>query len=168
MYDYFLFERILIRTKVAEGCWLWHGAIHSHTGYGSIRVHDRRPMNVQRAMWVSLYGPLDDGMVVGQHCDVRHCVRPSHLYAGSRADAMRDKKLKGRLKWKPDDKRRKDPDFFYGTNNGQSKLTEDQVREIRAKYTTGGWSYAELARRFNVTKGTIYQVVKRKIWKNVE
>lgn len=163
MYDYFLFERILIRTNITEDCWLWQGAVHYRTGYGSIKVHGH-PMNTHRAMWIAMYGPLDDGMMVGQHCDVHRCVRPSHLFAGTRADAMRNARLKGRLNWPMQDRRRGQ---FVGSVNGQSKLTEDNVREIRAKYETGGWTMDELAKRFGVTRSNVYQVVHRKTWKHV-
>lgn len=52
-----------------------------------------------------------------------------------------------------------------GQKHGMSKLTEDQVRQIRALRGTA--TLAELAQRFGVAKPTVHHVVTRKTWKHV-
>jgi hypothetical protein len=41
-------------------------------------------------------GPVPDGMMVLHSCDVRECVNPSHLRAGSAADNGDDMAVRGR------------------------------------------------------------------------
>lgn len=52
-----------------------------------------------------------------------------------------------------------------GANNRHSKLTEDQVREIRQ--LSGTIKQTELAKRFSVTSTTICAIVARKLWKHI-
>ena len=54
-----------------------------------------------------------------------------------------------------------------GENNGMSKLTYDDVLYIREQALTRGRYYGrkELALKFNVSEGTIKEVVTNKIWK---
>jgi hypothetical protein len=51
-----------------------------------------------------------------------------------------------------------------GSRNGQSKLTEELVRQIRAE-----WRFYKhgLADRFGVDRTTILDVVKRKTWAHI-
>jgi hypothetical protein len=51
-----------------------------------------------------------------------------------------------------------------GEENGGAKLTEDQVSDIRLKYSTGEHSQASLGREFGVDRSTIYKIVHRKRW----
>lgn len=50
-----------------------------------------------------------------------------------------------------------------GRRNGQVKLTEEAVREIRRRYRKG----IRLAEEFGVSNDLIRQVVKRKVWAHV-
>lgn len=50
----------------------------------------------------------------------------------------------------------------------KGSLNEDQVREIRAWFDTGNVSQAQLAEQYNVAPATIYSVVRRRTWKDVE
>lgn len=55
-----------------------------------------------------------------------------------------------------------------GEGNTKSKLTEAQVREIRALYATDQFSKAELGRRFGMDHITIAQIVTGKTWKHLD
>ena len=48
-----------------------------------------------------------------------------------------------------------------------AKLTENQVLDIRKKYKQSNISYGELSLYYNVTKPTIYKIVKRRTWKHI-
>lgn len=48
------------------------------------------------------------------------------------------------------------------------KLNAEKVRGIREKYAEGGSSLVDLGREYGVDKALIWQVVKRRIWRNVE
>ena len=54
-----------------------------------------------------------------------------------------------------------------GENHGQSKLTETQVLEIRARYEAGGIFQRELAKEYGVGYTTINYIVNRKNWKHI-
>lgn len=52
-----------------------------------------------------------------------------------------------------------------GVYNGNSKITEDDVREIRRM--RGEYTYDQLAQMFGVSKSTIRDILCRKSWKHV-
>lgn len=74
-------------------CWLWTGAISTH-GYGRI-VAGGRVENAQRVAYALCVSP-PGSMWVLHHCDVRHCVRPDHLWLGDNAANVADMMAKGR------------------------------------------------------------------------
>jgi hypothetical protein len=61
----------------------------------------------------------------------------------------------------------------HGESHGVSRLTEEQVREIRRLHALhkGGksheYSYSDLAERFGVTRGNIGHIVRRVAWKHI-
>jgi DNA invertase Pin-like site-specific DNA recombinase len=54
-----------------------------------------------------------------------------------------------------------------GSTNGQAKLTEDDVREIRRLYATGNFTQRELALEFGIARSAIGKIVRRQAWKHV-
>ena len=48
-----------------------------------------------------------------------------------------------------------------------SKLTEQQVLEIRADWATGKYTQKQLAKKYDVCQQLISQIVNRKIWKHI-
>ena len=72
-------------------CWLWTGYV-GKSGYGKFSWQGRT-MGAHRASFLLAYGQEPD--VVCHRCNVRHCVRPDHLYAGDTEtnliDIMRDR-----------------------------------------------------------------------------
>lgn len=81
-------------TKPADGCWLWTGAPLS-SGYGRIRVGGKT-LRAHRVSYALYVGEIPDGLCVLHACDVRLCVRPDHLWIGTRADNVADMINKGR------------------------------------------------------------------------
>ncbi len=51
-----------------------------------------------------------------------------------------------------------------GTGNGRSKLTDEQVREIRSRYQRGVTRQVDLAAEYGVDQGTISRVVRGAGW----
>jgi hypothetical protein len=54
-----------------------------------------------------------------------------------------------------------------GTKNGQSKLTEEQVIDIRTRYASGIISQKKLAKQFGVSNRLINFIVHRKTWTHI-
>jgi hypothetical protein len=54
-----------------------------------------------------------------------------------------------------------------GEKNGNSKLNEKLVLEIRKKYSTGNFSYTSLGFEYNVSKVLIRKVVIKELWKHI-
>ena len=50
--------------------------------------------------------------------------------------------------------------------NGNSKLTEEEVKDIR-RMLKNGWSKVELSIQYDIGTQAIYQLEKRKTWRNV-
>jgi hypothetical protein len=91
--------RIMSRTqKEADldpnACWLYLGAVAE--GYGRIKV-DGKLRQVTHVMHELFHGPVPEGLQVCHTCDVRNCINPRHLWAGTRSDNMKDCVAKGRL-----------------------------------------------------------------------
>ena len=49
-----------------------------------------------------------------------------------------------------------------------TKLNEDKVREIRAKYASGHYSQRQLAAEYGITQCNIGRVVRREHWRHVK
>lgn len=73
----------LLRALVAngDGCWLWPGRARKGRGRASIAVAGRRvDVDVHRAVFVLMVGPIAPGHLVSQICGEPRCARPEHLY----------------------------------------------------------------------------------------
>lgn len=91
-------ERFWAKVEKTDGCWLWTAAL-STTGYGRIGV-GKKMAYTHRLSWEMHNGPIPPGMHICHHCDNPKCVRPDHLFLGTRTDNMRDMWRKGRG-WSP-------------------------------------------------------------------
>jgi len=54
----------------------------------------------------------------------------------------------------------------HGEQDGRSKLTQEQVEEIRRRYGQGGVTYKILGEEFGTSRENIYKVIKGKTWKS--
>lgn len=137
-----------------DECWPWRSTARSGFGYGAFRAKYPAPtMNAHRIAYMLTFGLVPPGHFVLHTCDNPACCNPSHLTAGTPKDNMRDLVERGRL----GDARR------FGVDNGNAKLTPEQVLEIRAS-TLGT---VALARQYGVTRDTIRDVRIRKNWKHL-
>jgi hypothetical protein len=142
-------ERFWKHVLFGDTCWEWVGCLYEG-GYGMIRV-DNRNRRAHRIAWLLTYGEIPAGQLVCHKCDNPPCVRPSHLFLGTDADNMRDKRLKGRARW------------HRGHANGMAKLTDALVSDIR-NGSVSGLSYRALARVYGLHYTTVGEIVRRKIW----
>ena len=78
-------------------CWQWTACIRSKkAGYGAFRVKEG-VVDSHRMSFLLVNGRLPEGYFVCHKCDNRLCVRPTHLFLGTRSDNMLDAYSKGRL-----------------------------------------------------------------------
>jgi hypothetical protein len=154
-------ERFLraVPDRPADGCWLWTRC-KGRQGYGYISVEGRG----RKATHVSIYLKTGEwppkGMFVCHSCDNPPCVNPDHLWIGTCGDNARDMVAKGRNvhpNGLPPDKQPR------GTRHGSAKLTEDDVRAIRASSEP----YLKMAAHYGVDECTIYNVRSRRKWKHI-
>lgn len=97
-----LWRRFWRRVRMTDdgGCWVWGGKVQKSTGYGRVVVggKDRRAHRVAYQLAIGPI-PLDRRnrtFVICHRCDNPLCVRPSHLYADTQRENMRDMVGKGR------------------------------------------------------------------------
>jgi hypothetical protein len=84
-------------TKVnmgGDGCWNWTASTMP-SGYGCLRVEGKTKSS-HRTVWQLERGEIPHGLCVLHVCDNRRCVRPDHLFLGTRVDNIRDMEAKGR------------------------------------------------------------------------
>jgi hypothetical protein len=144
-------ENFWARVDKTPTCWLWTKG--TRRGYGQLMVQ-KRTLMAHRVAWTLTHGVIPDGMALCHHCDVPLCCNPAHMFLGTRRDNNEDRDRKGRC--------------AKGTQKPRTaKLTDDQVREIRACWLVMA-SQAQLARDFGVSPSIIRDVVLRKTWRHVQ
>jgi len=132
-------------------CWEWTDYLNPD-GYGRLQIN-KTSIGAHRVAYELFIGPIPDGLFVLHSCDNPPCVNPLHLFLGTTQDNTQDKINKNRQQ--------------KGEADRYSKLTEQEVLEIRARYTTGGITHKQLADNYNVTPGTIYFVVNKITWTHI-
>jgi len=147
-----LASRLLAARYVTEsGCWEWTKG-RDKDGYGRIAVN-RRDTRAHRLAYQCWVGEIPEGHVVRHKCDNPPCINPEHLETGTNADNMRDKRIRMRS--------------ARGVGHGWSKLTEDQVRYIRAEYTMGNRSQQSIADEMGVSQVHVSDIVRRVLWTHI-
>lgn len=148
-------DRLTFKTSC--GCWLWLGSDNGH-GYGLISpVGGRKkggPLNIKvhRLSFQRWKGEIPKGADVCHSCDIRACVNPEHLFAGTRKENMADAVAKGRQ--------------ARGSMLPQTKLTEEQILSIRQRYADGEYQKT-ISVAFGIGQAQVSRIVNRKHWNYV-
>lgn len=168
-------KRFWEKVEKSDGCWNWVGHVHP-LGYGKIKNGGRKNCKVliaSRVSWEIHNGPIPNGLCVLHKCDNRKCVRPDHLFIGTKGDNNRDRHFKGR-DWKmPSDRVAELQAIFdtpasrsdFGESNVNAKLTADAV--TYARLNPDGMMVRELAAKFGVNTKTIHDAIIGKSWRHV-
>lgn len=143
---------------IADGdCLLWTGH-RDHTGYGRCGAAFARHIHfAHRMSWHLAHGSFSRTLRVLHKCDRPACVNPDHLFLGTQADNVADMVNKGRQRTSP----------LYGEDNHLSKLTAEQIRQIRRMKAEAVCSQAEIARRFGVSPMTVSRAVRGESWSHL-
>lgn len=131
-------RRFWLFVNITDGCWLWMGP-KLHNGYGAFnagKVLGKR--NAHRMSWYFTHREMPErSLDVCHKCDNRLCVRPDHLFLGTRLDNMRDAKAKNR------------------TGRLPVKLSAADVESIRQSPIANN---SELARAFGVSPSLVWMI----------
>ncbi len=152
-------EKVDVREP--DECWPWTAAVFDN-GYGAFRLGDRQT-KAHRTGYELLVGPISEGLYVCHTCDNRLCQNPRHWFLGTHGDNARDREQKGRGRGREN----LPVVHLFGSTNGQAKLTEDDVREMRRLRAEEGWRLLDLADRFQTTKPNVSMIVNRRTWVHV-
>ncbi len=128
-------------------CWLWTGA-QSTTGYGQIRIKGAL-MFAHRLTFMMENGFIPESTCVLHRCDTPLCVRPSHLFAGTKADNTADMIAKGRV--------------ARGEALPQAKLTKERVSEVKRMLAAGSRPF-QIAKMFGLTQQAVCNIRRGRIW----
>ncbi len=136
-------------------CWLWESC-RTRQGYGQFRVNNKM-LRAHRVAYEMYRGKISQGLCVCHSCDNPSCVNPNHLWTGKHQDNMDDKTMKGRGVRPP---------LVAGEKHGMSKLTENNILEIRQE-ASSGQSRKALSKKYGVTYSAIGYIIRRDTWRHV-
>lgn len=106
-------DRFWSYVEKTDTCWLWTGSLDAH-GYGQLSIGNH-PFKTHRLAWLLAHGLIPLRAHILHSCDVRNCVRASHLFIGDQAANMKDAAAKDRLV-------------------GNRKFSDQQIADIRRRY----------------------------------
>jgi len=138
---------MLTSCDIFQGC-------KDKNGYGWQRALGER--KAHRVAYAKANGPIPRGMLVCHRCDNPRCVNPDHLFLGTNQDNVDDMMQKGRYRFVGHSQK--------GEKNGNSRLTQEQVDDIRSRYKRGMGPL--LAKEFGVGIFMINRIIRKDAWKN--
>lgn len=153
-------------------CWLWTGGTVKGTGgrvygvfwYGTgAKERDQYRTTAHRySLMMHLGRNLLPGMEACHNCpcgDKELCVRPAHLWEGTKRQNIQDSIAKGR---KITFEQRSHP----GSKNGRATLTEADVIAIWERIAAGD-SNTQIMEAFAITRAMIIQIRTGRTWRHV-
>jgi len=138
-----------------DECWEWKGRCrHARYGFYGEVGYNCKKWGTHRLAYILTYGEdIPEGMFVCHKCDNTRCCNPNHLFLGTHQDNMDDMVRKGRKQ--------------KGEACHLSKLTEEDVRQIRQVYIKGIVGYGTIGKQFGVDRDTIKEIVTYETWKHI-
>lgn len=149
-----------VDKKGDDECWEWTAGKHK-TGYGSIHYKKVEGKfsggcKAHRFSFELHNGrPIETGKHILHSCDNRKCVNPHHLREGTNAENMKDMV-----------DRKRSPNNL-GMKNPNLSLTDEQVLEIRERWSAGGITQTKLADEYKVNQTQISRIVLRQQRTNI-
>jgi hypothetical protein len=92
-----IFANLRVSSGDANACWEWSGP-RTSDGYGMIRLNQNHYLRAHRVSYELANGPILGRLCVLHRCDNRLCIRPSHLFLGTRRQNALDKAVKCRVR----------------------------------------------------------------------
>jgi predicted XRE-type DNA-binding protein len=146
-----LYDNIFITNN---NCWEWQGTIRNQYG----EVYYRGKIFKSHRLSYMLENNnfhISSKTKICHTCDNPKCINPYHLFAATQKENIYDMERKNRSV------------HPKGSENGNSKITEKKVEEIRNLYALKNCSQRELAEKYRVSNSLIGKIVTGEIWKHV-
>jgi hypothetical protein len=159
-FDQSLLDGFMARFTIASGdaCWVWTGSLQKKN-YGVFRGQ-----RAHRLAYQLFRGPIPEGHGVLHTCDNPPCVRPSHLFTGTKQDNVDDMVKKNRQASGNRHGARTHPERIHrGDDHLGSKLTEQDVIDLRLSTL----SNRELADIYDLDITTIRKARSGESWRHV-
>jgi hypothetical protein len=135
--------RFWSKVLKSDGCWLWLPAIKAKQQYGRVKIAGKL-FQATHVAYTITFGPVPKGQWALHHCDNPPCVRPDHLFAGTRTDNMKDAANKGRLP--------------------TQKITREQADALREERRVRGTTMRELGIYFGVRRDHVKTILHGECW----
>jgi hypothetical protein len=133
----------------ANGCWEWISHLDRQKKYGIFNYQARHWRAHRLSYWFHK-GEFNLDLYVCHTCDNPLCVNPDHLFLGTTQDNTSDRVKKDRS--------------AKGEKNGDSRLTDDQVKSIKSSLE----SVTELSKKYKVSRTTVYKIKNRQSWQHIK
>ena len=133
-----------------SGCWIWMGGLGS-SGYGNFSLNGKT-IAAHRMSYLLFNGEIPLGFCVRHSCDIKECVNPTHLSAGTYTENSKDTKDRGRCNW------------LSGEDNPRSTLTKEKVIEIIKSKDP----LLILSKKYGVSISAISNIQNGKRWKCID
>lgn len=135
-------------NPTAKGCLEWMGCNYG-AGYGGFRAPGRT-VGAHRMAYFLAAGTDPGDLHVCHKCDNRRCVNPEHLFLGTVAENMQDRKNKGRT--------------AVGERVGSAKLTDSEISLI----IHDARKQADIAAHYGVSQCLISKIKNLKLWRHLQ
>jgi hypothetical protein len=135
--------RFWVKVDKSDNCWIFTGAGDGH-GYGKLGIQLLGKQRYPKAHVVSYLlevGDIPADLDVGHRCNVKRCVNPEHLYVCTRSENTQHA-IRDGLQW--------------------SRLTDEQIRNMRQAYRDTPILQSELAMQFGVDQQIVSRIVNYK------
>lgn len=147
-------EVLLNRCEYEGDCLIWPGALRG--GAPLSDIEPGRQVMLRRYVYQSTHSvKLSSKLCVRMKCDCGKCLNVEHMYVAKKSSVSKENRnnitVSGRLS------------YTSHIRKSKSKLTIDDVREIRSSPDTG----IAMAEKFNVSRTTISAIRRGARWKDV-
>ena len=134
--------------KLSTLCFIWQGGttIKKKMVRYAGKLH-----SVHRLVWMLTQHEYVD--VVMHYCEEQRCINPQHLFGATRPEATKIRDERGQTS--------------KGSRHYTTRLTEDQVRQIRYEYEHEIRTVKELAKLYAMSISGIRFITNRKTWKHI-
>lgn len=142
--------RMLLSIYKTDTCWLWIGRKNKE-GYGRAVLNKVETMS-HRIVYELFKEPIEKGKILLHSCHNPGCVNPDHLRQGTDKENSLDMIAARRSS--------------HGEKHHSSKLTDEQIREIKMLHLDG-LTQTAIAKIYNVSQPCVGCVLRKKTWKDV-